>query len=91
MKMWQEECDVFLEEMMGHEGRGHKPSNDCPSCALEPSPSPAAKYECCDCHGRELLCQPCIVQRHVHNPLHRIKVRSSLGLLHGCSVVLIDY
>jgi hypothetical protein len=54
MKMWLAECDIFLEEMMGHEGRGHNGSNNGTSCALGPGPN-LAKYECHDCHGRELL------------------------------------
>jgi hypothetical protein len=89
MKMWLDECDVFLEEMMGHEGRGNQPSSNCTVCALEGGPTHMAKYECCDCHGRELLCQLCIIQRHIHNPLHQIKVHSSMRLPCLSSAVLI--
>jgi hypothetical protein len=75
MKMWLEDCDMFLGEMMGHEGRAQASTN-CPSCS-----EGLAHFECRDCHGRELLCQRCLVETHVHNPLHRIKVCASSAIL----------
>jgi hypothetical protein len=68
MKMWLEQCDMFLEEMIGHEGCDQATTN-CLACS-----EGLAQFECIDCYGRELLCQPCLVQRHICNPLHRIKV-----------------
>lgn len=75
MKMWLEDCDMFLGEMLGHEGRAEQASN-CPSCS-----GGLAHFECRDCHGRELLCQQCLVERHARNPLHRIKVCSIANFL----------
>jgi hypothetical protein len=54
MKMWLEGCDMFLEEMIGHKGCDQAMTN-CLACS-----EGLVQFECVDCYGRELLCQPCL-------------------------------
>ncbi|KAG2070061.1 hypothetical protein BDR04DRAFT_1128620 [Suillus decipiens] len=38
-------------------------------------------YHCCDCFGVEMMCHMCMLNKHTHNPLHRIEISlKSLGL-----------
>ncbi|KDR84201.1 hypothetical protein GALMADRAFT_56241, partial [Galerina marginata CBS 339.88] len=60
--------DLFLEELLGHDGRGHCASETCTGCNIR-----EAVYECLDCHGRQLKCSLCIVDGHVCLPFHAIR------------------
>ena len=82
MKMWLEDCDMFLGEMMRHEGHVQTSTN-CPLCS-----EGLVHFECRDCHGQELLCQQCLVEMHVHNLLHWIKVCASSAVLQLCERIL---
>ncbi|KAG1857820.1 hypothetical protein F4604DRAFT_1882980 [Suillus subluteus] len=80
------ERSSFLDEMirLGLEGRGDEiPRGTCSCKGEEP-----LLYRCQDCFGVEMVCRACILQWHVHNPLHRVEewcstffVRVSLKLL----------
>ncbi|KAG2132113.1 uncharacterized protein EDB93DRAFT_1058419, partial [Suillus bovinus] len=45
-------------------------------------------YRCWDCFEAEMVCRSCMLQQHVHNPLHRVEwhifVQASLKLLGLC-------
>ncbi|KAJ6527923.1 hypothetical protein B0H10DRAFT_1664402, partial [Mycena sp. CBHHK59/15] len=41
-------------------------------CRVCKAAKPTAR--CQDCFGDDLLCTPCLVDRHVENPLHRIDI-----------------
>ncbi|KAG1784380.1 uncharacterized protein HD556DRAFT_1435459 [Suillus plorans] len=67
------ERSSFLDEMIRLEGRGDEiPRGTCSCKGEEP-----LLYRCKDCFGVEMVCRACILQRHVHNPLHRVEL---LGL-----------
>lgn len=68
--------DEYLDDCLYWEGRRHK-GGHCPDCN---SPSPTIRCE--DCHGGQLLCRNCMVDRHKGLPLHQIKVwcKFSIGI-----------
>lgn len=41
------------------------------------------EFRCSDCHGIQMFCHECTLQKHVHHPLHRIEV-CLLLLWHQC-------
>ncbi|KAG0693366.1 hypothetical protein DFH29DRAFT_985501 [Suillus ampliporus] len=57
---WIEHREVFLLEMLHHDGRGDS-SSSCSACGINPS-----LYCCKDCFMPMLSCQTCIVQAHTH-------------------------
>jgi hypothetical protein len=68
---WTEDRDLFLQELLRHEGRGdYMHDTVCKSCH-----SGAPQFRCRDCFGTELCCHSCIVASHANNPAHRIQVR----------------
>jgi len=70
---WIPERSSFLDEMIRLEGCGDEiPRGTCSCKGEEP-----LLYCCQDCFGVEMVCRACILQWHVHNPLHRVEVRSS--------------
>lgn len=80
MRSWLPMRDVYLEEMIGLEGRGEHPEDACRSCRKNASltiVAAHATFECMDCDSRELQCHGCIVDDHGHLPLHRVRVSSS--------------
>lgn len=68
---WIPEIDVFLQELLQHEGRGA--SQLCSGCGID-----SACYRCMDCFLNELYCKACIVGNHHRAmPFHRIQVCAS--------------
>lgn len=63
----------ILDEIIRRDGL--QDYNEPPACAhcLEN----IGTFRCLDCVQVTLYCSPCIVQRHEHQPLHRIEVRSN--------------
>ncbi|KAG2133686.1 uncharacterized protein EDB93DRAFT_1044132, partial [Suillus bovinus] len=59
----------FLDEIIHLEGRGHKGILLNCHCGTEDA---IHLYRCRDCFGVEMVCQMCVVDRHLSNPLHRI-------------------
>ncbi|KAG1847579.1 hypothetical protein F4604DRAFT_1883995 [Suillus subluteus] len=65
------ECDLFLAELLRHEGRGGYTSDVCPGCPCPTSTPP--RYRCQDCLDSQLYCGLCIIQYHIRLPTHRIE------------------
>ncbi|KAJ7153131.1 hypothetical protein C8R43DRAFT_1126970 [Mycena crocata] len=67
----RESREDFLVEMLRMEGCGdHRSYDVCPLCSTE-----KAEYRCTDClGGDQLICQACIVKRHIQQPLHRVEL-----------------
>ncbi|KAK7461402.1 hypothetical protein VKT23_008580 [Stygiomarasmius scandens] len=51
----------------------------CANCEGEDVPSKL--YRCRDCHGRRMLCGPCLVELHQQTPFHRLEIWSG-GMYH---------
>ncbi|KAG1789966.1 uncharacterized protein HD556DRAFT_1433521 [Suillus plorans] len=66
-----DERDLFLAELLRHEGRGDHISDACPGCPCLKSTPP--RYRCQDCLDSQLYCGLCIVQNHLRLPTHRIE------------------
>ncbi|OAX30619.1 hypothetical protein K503DRAFT_728235, partial [Rhizopogon vinicolor AM-OR11-026] len=60
--------DVFLLEILRHDGRGNMASNSCGLCHAD-----AALFRCKDCFDLNLYCQQCIVKNHSRSPVHRVE------------------
>jgi hypothetical protein len=69
---WLSDCDTFLAEFHHLEGHSDYSLITCLHCG-EMKNSPAL-YQCINCSGTELMCQPCIVLVHKSNLLHCVKV-----------------
>ncbi|KAJ7182801.1 hypothetical protein C8R43DRAFT_1116421 [Mycena crocata] len=72
LREWARESrEDFLVEMLRMEGRGdHRSYDVCPLCSAE-----KAEYRCTDClGGDQLICQACIVNQHIQQPLHRVEL-----------------
>lgn len=67
---WEVERTVYLDELMGLEGRGRFQSG-CAGCLVESQPA----YRCRDCVHGAMWCKECLVHEHRLNPLHVIEVR----------------
>lgn len=61
--------EVYLEELINHDGRGYNLPNECLDCSDKPG-----IYQCQCCFGQDLLCQDCTLRRHTALPFHRIRV-----------------
>lgn len=68
MLEWLPKRDIFLAELLRHEGRGDLVAALCHRCHTRP-PS----YRCVDCYGSQLTCGECSRATHTSNPLHRIQ------------------
>ncbi|KAG1788563.1 uncharacterized protein HD556DRAFT_1447773 [Suillus plorans] len=67
--LWMNDRDMFLLELLRHEGRGnHTGATICWNCHLD-----VPQFRCTDCLGTELYCKGCIVTLHTRNPVHRIQ------------------
>ena len=65
----KDECELFLEELMRHEGRGvFTDDGHCELCRDD------GMYRCLDCIGVHFLCAGCISRVHSFNPFHTIEV-----------------
>jgi len=67
---WEPYCDLFMEEMIRHEGWGFWSSQKCVDCK-----SADSEYECVSCGDRQMRCSGCLLTRHSVLYLHRIRVR----------------
>ncbi|KIJ15234.1 hypothetical protein PAXINDRAFT_77683, partial [Paxillus involutus ATCC 200175] len=65
--VWLDDCEMFLQEMMWHEGRGAFPET-CGQCK-----GTGPIYKCEDCVGMDLYCEGCILSTHSRTPLHRLQ------------------
>ncbi|KAG2127505.1 hypothetical protein DEU56DRAFT_872776 [Suillus clintonianus] len=69
--IWMNERDLFLAELLRHEGRGGYTSDVCPGCPCPTSTPP--RYRCQDCLDSQLYCGLCIIQYHIWLPTHHIE------------------
>ncbi|KAG1852201.1 hypothetical protein F4604DRAFT_1883522 [Suillus subluteus] len=66
---WMKDRDLFLQELLQHEGRGDYVHNTiCRNCH-----SGTLKFRYKDCFGTELCCHDCIIAIHTKHPSHRIQ------------------
>ncbi|KAG1851623.1 hypothetical protein DFJ58DRAFT_716681 [Suillus subalutaceus] len=66
---WIPEHSSYLDEMIHLEGHGDEiPQETCSCKSKEP-----LLYHCQDCFVVEMVCRACVLQWHVHNPLHRVE------------------
>ncbi|KAI0653954.1 hypothetical protein C8Q70DRAFT_1048186 [Cubamyces menziesii] len=72
MKLWISRRDVYLGELLRHDGRGCYGRNRCESCP-DGVDGGSANIRCLDCLSDAHVCSTCAVQRHVHNPWHRVQ------------------
>ncbi|KAJ7512294.1 hypothetical protein B0H11DRAFT_2214098 [Mycena galericulata] len=73
--------DIWLANMLRRDGRLGRDTTWCRGCS---SDTPAV-FRCQNCHGDELYCATCCVDRHVENPLHRIQ-RWNSGFFEPCTL-----
>ncbi|KAG1838304.1 hypothetical protein DFJ58DRAFT_718771 [Suillus subalutaceus] len=66
-----DERDLFLAELLRHEGHAGHTSDTCPGCPCPTSTPP--QYRCQDCFDSQLYCGSCIVQNHIRSPTHCIE------------------
>ncbi|KAH9890400.1 hypothetical protein C8Q73DRAFT_652264 [Cubamyces lactineus] len=72
LKQWIPRRDVYLTELLRHDGRGPYARSRCGSCAEGFQGGPAV-VRCLDCSPSAHVCQICVVQQHRHCPWHRIQ------------------
>jgi hypothetical protein len=70
LRSWKDSIDTYLAELLRHEGRGGFSGDICLRCNIG-----QAEYRCTDCFTGQLWCKSCIVDLHMHNPLHRVQAR----------------
>ncbi|KAG1722852.1 hypothetical protein EDB19DRAFT_1898151 [Suillus lakei] len=64
-----EDQDIYLQELLQHEGCGdYIHDTVCRNCG-----SGAPRFCCRDCFGTELCCHNCVVTLHTKHPTHRIQ------------------
>ena len=68
---WIPKIDVFLQELLWHEGIGGKFVQSCVLCGTS-KPS----YWCMDCLHSGLYCQSCLITNHKSMPFQWIQVRA---------------
>ncbi|KAG1846721.1 hypothetical protein C8R48DRAFT_750579 [Suillus tomentosus] len=66
---WIPERSSYLDEMIRLEGRGNDILRDECNCKGEGK----LLYRCRDCFGVGMMCRTCVLDKHTHNPLHRIE------------------
>ncbi|KAG2756212.1 hypothetical protein P692DRAFT_20844226 [Suillus brevipes Sb2] len=66
---WIKHQELFLLEMLRHDGRGNNlPSDLCSSCGMN-----IGVHRCKDCFSSQLLYQGCVVDVHARLPLHCVE------------------
>jgi hypothetical protein len=84
MKQWKEYSrGLALDEMLRLEGWRAHIGTPCGNCS-----TPHPLYQCTDCFGHELFCQPCILATHRHALFHTIEV-SNLFTSTACSTKIL--
>ena len=73
MKLFLPQRDMFLNEMIRRDGRGHNRNEMCPECPDQTAPGKAV-IRCMGCTPAPLRCEACTVRAHALNPYHRVKV-----------------
>jgi hypothetical protein len=72
---WIKHRELFLLEMLRHDGRGNNlPSDLCSSCGMN-----VGVHRCKDCFSSQLLYQGCVVDVHARLPLHCVEVSALLN------------
>lgn len=68
--------DLYLDEILRHEGRGDFISDaHCPDCLSRGSKTPEKpEFRCRDCFLPDLTCRTCFIRRHRLNPFHAVEV-----------------
>ncbi|KAJ7150418.1 hypothetical protein C8R46DRAFT_1043775 [Mycena filopes] len=64
---WRHKRDLYLTAIIRRKGRGAA-KTVCPSCKGASDQAPTLR--CGECFGDVMYCPPCMVQRHIENPLH---------------------
>ncbi|KAJ7449737.1 hypothetical protein B0H11DRAFT_2247094 [Mycena galericulata] len=72
----------YLTAFLRRDGCGNADAELCRVCR---EPDAACDFRCRDCHGDDMLCGPCMVDRHVENPLHRVE-KWECGFFHKWSL-----
>ncbi|KAI9068672.1 hypothetical protein FKP32DRAFT_1672009 [Trametes sanguinea] len=72
MRVWIPRRDVYLDELLRHEGRGPHINNKCTTCP-DADKAGDAVIRCQDCTPGPLICSDCAVRRHAHSPYHRVQ------------------
>lgn len=68
MDEWLTCREIYLQEMLRHDGRGGQDVTNCADCGE------TGDFSCHDCAYGLHYCQECLVNRHHLMPLHRIRV-----------------
>jgi hypothetical protein len=68
LEEWLMYRDIYLQELLRHDGREGEPITFCAYCGN------SGDFSCYDCAYCMHYCQDCLVDRHRLMPLHRIKV-----------------
>ena len=66
--LMKDDREIFLEELMRHEGQGVFTDGRCELCRDD------GVYCCVDCLGVHFQCAGCISRVHSFNPFHTIEV-----------------
>lgn len=69
MEEWLGYRDIYLQEMLRHDGREGQQLTLCADCG-----SSSGDFSCYDCSYCASYCEICLINRHRLMPLHRIKV-----------------
>ncbi|KAJ7164569.1 hypothetical protein C8R43DRAFT_1122450 [Mycena crocata] len=67
---WRARRNEYGAALLWRDGFGNTNPSLCRSCK---DPHVVPSFRCKNCFGDELMCSGCCVDRHVHNPLHRIE------------------
>ncbi|KAG6836043.1 hypothetical protein H0H93_012007 [Arthromyces matolae] len=61
--------DAYLDSLLTLDGRGRFVGKGCVGCGEK-----TTGYRCLDCHGRRMICEECVIERHQREPTHRLEV-----------------
>ncbi|KAJ7118008.1 hypothetical protein C8R43DRAFT_1153763 [Mycena crocata] len=67
---WRTRRNEYGAALLWRDGVGHASAILCRSCKV---PGATPSFRCTSGFGDDLLCAGCCVDRHAHNPLHRIE------------------
>ncbi|RDX40319.1 hypothetical protein OH76DRAFT_1459536 [Lentinus brumalis] len=72
MKSFIPKRDLYLNEMLRRDGRGHATNDKCLDCP-DPAHAGVAAIRCSVCAPGPLCCEACAVRKHASCPYHRIQ------------------